>query len=143
MPTIDPKDAFTQAYIECLLWSSTAYGSPEETKADPNHEGNFDSSFQSCGYDEFTPEALKRILEDCENFQQANAALLKRWYTEASETPERAGHDFWLTRNRHGAGFWDRWSSGTPQDEIGRQLTDAAHAYGSSDPYWTPEGIEV
>jgi hypothetical protein len=22
--------------------------------------------------------------------------------------PGQVGHDFWLTRNRHGAGFWDR-----------------------------------
>ena len=39
------------------------------------------------------------------------------------------GHDFWLTRNRHGAGFWDR---GYPE-AIGKALTDAAHAEGSAD----------
>lgn len=34
--------------------------------------------------------------------------------------------DLYLTRNRHGAGFWD---GGYP-DEIGRKLTDIAHGLG-------------
>ena len=41
--------------------------------------------------------------------------------------PAQAGHDFWLTRNRHGAGFWDRGLG-----ERGQRLTDAAHVYGES-----------
>jgi hypothetical protein len=35
-----------------------------------------------------------------------------------------AGHDFWLTRNRHGAGFWDgHWRDSA-------ELTQIAHSYG-------------
>lgn len=129
-------DDFTQAYIECALWSSTACDSPEENEADPNHEGCFDASFQSLGYDELTEECLAQVIADCEDFQTANAELLDKWYGECGETPERAGHDFWLTRNRHGAGYWDRWNSGTPQGKIGQALTDAAHVYGSVDLYY-------
>lgn len=36
-------------------------------------------------------------------------------------TLEEAGHNFWLTRNGHGAGFWDRGLGG-----IGDALTAAA-----------------
>lgn len=33
--------------------------------------------------------------------------------------------DFWLTRNGHGAGFWDRGAG-----SVGKRLTDAAKSYG-------------
>ena len=34
-----------------------------------------------------------------------------------------APHDFYLTRNRHGAGFWD----GDWEDNIGQKLTEICH----------------
>ena len=37
-----------------------------------------------------------------------------------------AGHDFWLTRNGHGAGFWD---GDYPESEE-TILTDAARTFG-------------
>lgn len=40
--------------------------------------------------------------------------------------PEQIGHDFWLTRNHHGAGFWDRGLS----NGRGKILTDIAHSFG-------------
>lgn len=46
-----------------------------------------------------------------------------------------AGHDLWLTRNRHGAGFWDRGLGA-----IGDALTREAHAMGSSDVYVSDAG---
>lgn len=39
----------------------------------------------------------------------------------------QAGHDFWLTRNGHGAGFWDRGLG-----DVGERLSDAAKAWGSA-----------
>ena len=128
-------DEFTRAYIEAALWSSTAYGSDAEKEdIEENGEGHFDTSFESLGYDQadLAPESLASMEKDCTSFQADNAELLERWYGEAGESPERAGHDFWLTRNHHGAGFWDRWNGATPQGQIGKQLTDAAHAYGES-----------
>ena len=41
MPEKLELDTFTKSYLACALWSSTAYGSPEERKADPNHEVAF------------------------------------------------------------------------------------------------------
>lgn len=130
-------DNFTKAYIEAALWSSTAYSSPEEKRDDPNHEGKFDASFESLGYDKLTKRLELQVVRDCEAFQRDNATLLERWYTECGESVERAGHDFWLTRNRHSAGFWDRWNSGTPEGKIGQALTEAAHAYGEVNLYYS------
>lgn len=40
------------------------------------------------------------------------------------------GHDLWLTRNGHGAGYWDRKHVGEAEDAALDRLTDAAHAEG-------------
>ena len=42
-----------------------------------------------------------------------------------------AGHDFWLTRNGHGCGFWDRDLPGT----LGEELSKLAEAAGVLDVY--------
>jgi hypothetical protein len=48
--------------------------------------------------DVFTVDAIARGLADCERFLTKHPEL-----TDS----EQAGHDFWLTRNGHGAGFDD------------------------------------
>lgn len=119
MNTQTTLDNFTRAYIGCALWSSTDdNGEP----LDKNH------SIHS-----FAPEALEQMIADCAAFQVMYSDLLEaayQLYTHSSEWTheEQAGHDFWLTRNRRGAGFWDRNLSA-----IGRQLTEAAHSFGSCD----------
>lgn len=105
-------DAFTRAYIECALWSSTT---DDGTPLDRDYSvGNL------------TRNALRDIISVCADFQRSNAEMLTR-----AGGPAQNGHDFWLTRNRHGVGFWDR---GYPA-EVGRALTNAAHAYGESHLY--------
>jgi len=42
---------------------------------------------------------------------------------------EQVVYDFWLTRNRHGAGFWDG------DYENGEVLTDIAHSFGEVNTY--------
>lgn len=132
-------DAFTTAYIEAALWSSTAYGSLQEEINDPvdadgQRAGRFDISFDRLNYDadDLSAELLAHVVEECRQFQEEQAEVLARAYESPAidYTPERAGHDFWLTRNGHGAGFWDRGLGA-----IGRQLTDAAKCYGSEDWY--------
>ena len=44
--------------------------------------------------------------------------------TSDTYTWEHIGHDFWLTSQGHGAGFWDRGL-----DEIGDTLTDSVNGY--------------
>lgn len=103
-----PKlDAFTQAYVECALWASMDDdGTP------------LDKDFDPLDLDEGT---LSEMIAECAAFQRDNAADL------ATGTPEQGGHDFWLTRNGHGAGFWD----GAWRDDVGQRLTDAAHVWGA------------
>lgn len=45
---------------------------------------------------------LRESIIDCLAFYSRAECYL------SPENIEQAGHDFWLTRNGHGAGFWDR-----------------------------------
>jgi hypothetical protein len=110
-------DQFTRAYLECALWSST---DDNGTPLDREHS-----------LDDLAPELVAQAIEDCADFQRHQAGWLALTDADAS----RNGHDFWLTRNRHGAGFWDRGYG-----EIGRKLTEVAHAYGSVDLYIGDDG---
>lgn len=112
--------AFIAAYIECALWATC--GPSEE----PHACENLDDLF---GPDDLAPETLQQVQEDCEDFIQANEADLReyceRMRCEQWTGEARAGHDFFLTRCGHGAGFWDRGL-----DELGDRLTKAAEVYG-------------
>ena len=75
---------------------------------------------------ELAEPTYMQMVTDCIEFRKANHEDLSQAGSEAQN-----GHDFWLTRERHGAGFWDR---GYPR-QLGQRLTDAAHAYGSLELY--------
>lgn len=105
--------AMVNGYLACALWSSL----------DDNDEP-LDNEHRTLH-----PKTLADMREDCEDFATSNAADL------LGMDPELAGHDFWLTRNHHGAGFWDRGLG-----ERGERLTKAANAYGSVDLYVGDDG---
>ena len=48
---------------------------------------------------------------------------------------EQFAHDFWLTRNGHGSGFWDRGLG-----KLGDQLTEHSKTFGSCDLYVSDDG---
>lgn len=92
------------AALECLAWSEVDY----ETERPID---SFDA--------DFSDDAREAIRAELTAFIEANAGDL-----EGMEA-EQIGHDFILTRNHHGAGFWDRGLG-----EAGERLTEAAQAYG-------------
>lgn len=116
---------FASSYMEAALWSSTGDdGEP------------LDSNYST---DDISSECETSMRETCTDFMQANAADLRE-YCERMDSGEwtgmqRAGHDFWLTRNGHGAGFWDRGLG-----ELGDRLSKAARVYGSVDLYAGDDG---
>ena len=110
---------FERAYLDCALWASM----------DNRDDSGGTPLDQNYGISDIAPETLTRMLEDCADFE-TDAALDLADLDEA-----QSGHDFWLTRNRHGAGFWDRGLG-----VIGDRLTQAAHAWGSFDLYIGDDG---
>lgn len=62
---------------------------------------------------------LTRIVADCAKFQAENSHLLA-----FAGADDYNGHDFWLSRNGHGAGFFDRGYG-----SAGQKLHQAAKVY--------------
>ncbi len=98
------------AYLECALFCGT--------------EDNY--QYISDNVDNTAKETM---LKDCTEF-----------YTEIKDLlPEdidykQIGHDFWLSRNRHGSGFWDR-DEDVYSKELGQKLHEIAIAKGEVDLY--------
>ena len=103
---------FLTGYIECML-------APDE---------NYSA-------DDITDEARATIRNECQDFYigeladlaEAAAVLANRGHGN----PWGAlGHDFYLTRNGHGAGYWDRGLGA-----VGDRLTRACKPWGESGEY--------
>lgn len=110
-------DEFTRAYIEAALWSSND---------ESDDEGGEPFSDNYTEYD-IAPEAIEQIVEDCKAFQAKHVkeiAYENYFYRTDCSVELAAGHDFWLTRNGHGAGFWDsNWeeSAGKAMDDTSKE----------------------
>ncbi len=119
-------DDFTRAYIEAALWSTN-------DESDPSGGVPLDDNYSHADIDTAT---LHKIIADCAKFQQDNADDLAIAYERYSLNPSdwsreaQAGHDFWLTRNGHGAGFWDRGIG-----DVGERLTAASKLFGEVNLY--------
>lgn len=98
------------AYIECAFWSSM----------------HGDDHLDELGFDLSDP-AREMMEGDCAKFLEK--VDLEELPLEEMN-PEQIGHDFWLTRNGHGAGFWDRGLG-----ELGERLTKISKDFGEIDLY--------
>lgn len=96
-------------YLVCALWSST----------------DCDDDPLDLHYDvrDFSKEAVNQAKNDIENFM-----IQAEQYINDDVNTSQVGHDFWLTRNGHGAGFWDR-----PEvygENNAEKLTNIANSFG-------------
>lgn len=108
-------DAFTQGALDCAAW--LAY---DDTTGDPIEWGPGDAGAAVAAV-RWDSASVARMAAWCAAFQRKAGALLADAYSRGY-SPERAGHDWWLSRGGHGAGFWDR-----AELEAGN-LGDALHA---------------
>lgn len=116
------ESSFINGYIECMLWSSYSEGGEE------NEIGNLvNYPLADCTMDQ--------VRKDCLSFIRDNKSLLSQVYKNL-DGYSSAGHDFWLTRNGHGAGFWDRGYG-----VIGDALTDRATEYKELSVYVGDDGF--
>ena len=107
---------FVNAYITCALWSST-----------DDNDCPLDSNYSK---EDLSPLLYTTSIIECYDFFKENYTL---WFRHMDCS--QAGHDFWLTRNGHGAGFWDRGIG-----RAGELLTDRANAAGQVDLYVGDDG---
>lgn len=80
-------DEFFQGYLEALYFTETG------DEGQPGADAELDPVFR---------ESLK---VDCAIFWKRCSPLILK--EPDSPGAAHAGHDFWLTRNGHGSGFWD------------------------------------
>jgi len=112
-------EQFTQAYIEAIYFTET---------------GDVDQPAHNA---QLTPYYKAKSWIECRNFFWAYGAILKG----VGVDPDQAGHDLWLTRNGHGAGFWDR--PDVYGEALAQELTRVAKSMGSSDAEFEGAEIEI
>ena len=108
-------DDVVRGYLVAILWTSTTF-----------EGGTLNSGY---GVDDIAPESVAEAREELRQFIESETEDLEGIDADA------IGHDFCLTRNHHGTGFWDRGLG-----ERGDRLTVAAHAWGSADAYVGDDG---
>ena len=107
---------FLDAYIDAAFWTS----------CDDNGMP-FDEAYR---VEDISEDLISKMIEDC-------AAFLAKADIPDNLLPQ-AGHDFWLTRNGHGSGFWDR-----PEiygEEKAQELSALAETFGVVDLYVGDDG---
>jgi hypothetical protein len=122
-------DAFTRAYIEAALWSTN----------DESDEGGGEPLDKNYGPEDIAPETMLAMKHDCADFQHRFGSLIEDDESKAIDKWGRwelAGHDFWLSRNGHGAGFGD---GNFPKHDD--ELHDAAESYGDFELYVGDDGV--
>ncbi len=124
-------ELFVQGYMDCALWSSTVCDD-EENDCRPMDD--------EYSIDDIAPECAAAMRSVCQDFIDANDDDLHAYCVEMKHGEwsgeELAGHDFWLTRNGHGVGFWDRGLGA-----LGDRLSAAAKVYGEVDLYVGGDGL--
>jgi len=120
MPPITLTDSDFNQYLVTALWSSTDDDEP------------LDTSYEIT---DIHATAIAKSRLDCEAFlienEQDVAALL-----DGDHEMSSIMHDFWLTRNGHGCGFWD----GDYPKEIGDRLTESSERFGDAELYVGDDG---
>lgn len=142
------SDSFVEAYIEMLLWS----------EHDLAEDGSIGENFEDYDASDIAPDSLAEIKTDCAAF----VALAERIFGTRVSSSSFA-HNFCLTRNGHGAGFWDgdfdyldsdpeilaklesdefaHWTRGTlGSSKSARTLTSMAKSFGRQSLYLGDDG---
>lgn len=116
-------NAFVSAYITAMKWST------------PGTDTTGDDVEDLLAF-ELAPETIELIKLDCFKFYEDNFIQLSTIDAAGLHSFELSGHDFWLTRARHGAGFWDRGLG-----IAGEVLTKASEGFKEVTPYIGDDGL--
>lgn len=122
-------DEMSRAYLEAQLWvQSDPYGDEDGTG----------ETFADHGYsvDDVSTEYARSVRDELASVVESFGELVQAYHdTTDSEArmqwsrSELFGHDFYLTREGHGTGFWDRGLG-----ELGDRLTEVAKSCGEANP---------
>lgn len=134
---MDKFERFVGGYLECLFFTENAPGVTSEEWQAPGFEPQEGSIPCDVDASDIGEQQMLMIRRDCRAFMAKARSPLETATNQAGYSWERAGHDFWLTRNGHGAGYWDR-------DELPQRTRDAltawAHGMGEVSAYLGDDG---
>lgn len=117
----DQVDIVTQHYIIAALWADCEEGThPRCPKAE----------------EQAARKVCEAFMRQCEAAGGLFSRAMERFdfgygtHPDAGSAEAAFGHDFWLTRQGHGVGFWDRDALKVGEPELGDLLTAEAHKVG-------------
>jgi hypothetical protein len=105
------NDDFLLGYLDCAEWL-------------------LDEEIDRDKISGWSQQALKRAAEECASFERNYKVFLDLYYKISGRDRSSAGHDFYLSRNGHGAGFFDRGD-----EVVFEALQIAARSYGETNEY--------
>lgn len=121
-------------FLDAALWT-------EHDESTPQGGEPFDSNY---GFEDLAPDTIHDACIDCAEFlamceAQGVADFEELIRRHNGDPDESAGHDFLLTRNGHGAGFWDGdWDK---VDGAADKLTANAENFGCFGLYLGDDGL--
>lgn len=124
-PDLDPM---TKMYLGTALWSS--HDNADDSGGEP-----LDANYS---IEDIHPASVEKAKADCASFREKAGDLLVGLedIRNQGDIMSSVGHDFWLTRNGHGAGFWD----GDYPEAVGEALTKLSKEFGGQDIYVGDDG---
>lgn len=139
MATPEQIDTITKHYLIALLWIM------------PGDDDN-ENPGDDVAIEDLPQETINDARGDVESFVKACGTLFNQameyfddgygQHPDAGSAEAAFGHDFALTRNGHGAGFWDRESEGLPKI-LGDALTRVCEGFGEANLYIGDDGRAI
>jgi len=90
-----------RGYVEAMFFTNCDSGNAER-----------EDHANELGVERLTRASVAAIKRDCDAFEShimPDGCTVRQWLDRVPDyEEEQAGRDFWLTRQGHGCGFWDR-----------------------------------
>lgn len=119
---------FLDAYFGAAFWTSN----------DESRDDGGDPMGENYDLDDFDDATLREMVDEAVTWRAHVDDILEDLEdADYSYTEEQLGYDFWLTRNGHGAGFWD----GDWPEPWAAKLTKAAEKAGEVHIYVGDDGL--
>lgn len=123
------RDGFRRGYAVAMAWANTLTLTPDGIESVDDATAELGSDGQWHITADSVPGADEVLdMTDADAFMEAADAQLHYVTDRFGADWDQHGHDFALTRNGHGAGFWDRGYG-----LHGRKLTELARPFGSEE----------